>query len=148
MKGLLVCFAILLLCLFTFTESLSLLLSQQKVSFHYEPHPAFSSFLHNDLMNLQDLTYRRQKLGHFSYFFFLAILIYWAWRRHSFVFIMTLGAAFLTEIGQLFFSRSGRLLDVGYDMAGVCLFYLLYGCYRGGSWLYTKVNDEVSVNRQ
>lgn len=148
MKGLLVTFALLFLCLFTFTESLQLLITQHTVSFHYQPNPTFSQFFHNDIMYLQDRSYFVQKLGHFSYFFSLAMLIYWAWEKHSIVFLVTLSSAIATEIGQLFFSRSGRLLDIGYDMAGVCFFYILYGCYRGGSWLYTRLNRQMSMNRQ
>lgn len=81
-------------------------------------------------MNVSDPTYLSQKLGHVLFFFFLAYLGYWAWRSLGLVMMVSLAAALSTEVAQLYFSRSGRLLDVGFDLAGMLLFISLLFFYR------------------
>ncbi|MGM0877172.1 MAG: VanZ family protein [Bacillota bacterium] len=124
---------------FTCTESLFSLFTEQKVRFQFNRQPTLSDFFINDLTSFSDITYLIQKLGHFICFFFLAILLYWAWQRWLLVVLISFGLAFLTEVAQLFFSRSGRLLDVLYDVAGLMLFFVLYLCYRLVEWIYGKV---------
>ena len=118
------------LIVFTCTESLSLLLTDYEISFRFNPHPNGSSFFHNDLMNVSDPTYLSQKLGHVLSFFLLAFIGYWAWKSLGLVMMVSLAAALSTEVAQLYFSRSGRLLDVGFDLAGMLLFIVLFLIYR------------------
>ena len=122
---------IYLFCLFVFTctESLSLLLSDYEIVFRFNPVPDGLSFFHNDLVNVSDPTYLSQKLGHFLSFFFLAYLVYWAWKSVGLVMMVSLATALSTEVAQLHFSRSGRLLDVGFDLAGMLMFLVLYSIY-------------------
>lgn len=74
-----------------------------------------------ELPNSLSQSYIIQKLGHIICFFMLALSV----RTIS---IKTLTwlilFAFCTEILQLFTGRSGRLLDVGYDIVGILL-----GCF-------------------
>jgi VanZ family protein len=135
------------LFLFTCTESLSLLISQQVVSFQFNSSPNLSDLLINDLSSIQDITYVIQKIGHVISFFFLAVFVYWAWRKFHLIVVFTFVVAFSTEVAQLFFSRSGRLLDVLYDVVGALLFVFLYVSYRFMEWVYRKVTYDV-VNRQ
>ncbi|WP_269748935.1 VanZ family protein [Metabacillus litoralis] len=128
-----------ILLMFICTESLFLFITEQELHFQFTRHPNLADFFLNDLRSLYDITYVIQKLGHFICFFFLAMLLYWALQRWLLVVLISVGFAFLTEVAQLFFSRSGRLLDVGYDVAGLILFILLYMCYRFVEWLYSKV---------
>ena len=123
---------IYLFCLFVFTctESLSLLLSDYEVTFRFNPFPDGLSFFHNDLINASDPTYISQKLGHFLFFLLLAYLVYWAWKSVGLVVMVSVAAALSTEVAQLYFSRSGRLLDVGFDLAGMLLFLVLFILYR------------------
>ena len=118
------------LIVFTCTESLSLLLTDYEISFRFNPHPDGSSFFQNDLMNVSDPTYLSQKLGHVLFFFLLAYLGYWAWKSLGLVMMVSLAAALSTEVAQLYFTRSGRLLDVGFDLVGMLLFIVLFLIYR------------------
>lgn len=81
-------------------------------------------------MNVSDPTYLSQKLGHVLSFFLLAFIGYWAWKSLGLVMMVSLAAALSTEVAQLYFSRSGRLLDVGFDLAGMLLFIVLFLIYR------------------
>jgi VanZ family protein len=114
-------------------------ITDQELHFNLNRHPIFSEFFNNDLSNFHDSTYFIQKLGHFICFFFLAMLLLWALKRLDIVIVVSIGLAFLTEIAQMFFSRSGRLLDVVYDSAGLMLFVVLYLCTRLVEWVYRKV---------
>ncbi|WP_226670504.1 VanZ family protein [Metabacillus litoralis] len=130
----------------TCTESLSLLLSKRIVTFHFNGDPSVLEFFQNDF-TLQDSTYISQKIGHIIIFFFLGVLVYWVWRSVFLSLIISLAVALSTEVAQLFFSRSGRLLDVGYDMSGVFLFLVLVGCYQMVEFVFNKKNGN-SVNRR
>lgn len=79
-----------------------------------------------------------QKLGHVMSFFFLGAITYWKWPSRLVVILVGLGAGFTTEILQLYFSRSGRLLDVGYDVCGSLIFL---GALIG----YPLIRSEVMV---
>lgn len=128
-----------MLIIFTCTESLFLLITEQKLHFHFNRHPNLADFFMNDLGSLNDITYVIQKLGHFIFFFFLAMLLYWALRRWILVILISFGLAFLTEVAQLYFSRSGRLLDVLYDMAGLMVFVVFVFGYRFIEWIFSRV---------
>lgn len=122
---------IYLVCLFIFTctESLSWLLTDYQISFRFNPHPDGNSFFHNDLMNGVNPTYLTQKLGHVLFFSLLAYLVYWAWKSLGLVVMISTAAALSTEVAQLYFSRSGRLLDVGFDLVGMLLFFIIFFLY-------------------
>jgi VanZ family protein len=66
-----------------------------------------------------------QKVGHIAAFFLLAAILYWAVKQLSVVFIVAVTYALFTEVAQLYFSRTGNLLDVGYDILGVLFFILI-----------------------
>ncbi|WP_216775210.1 VanZ family protein [Metabacillus halosaccharovorans] len=130
MRSIIVGIYLFCLIVFTCTESLSLLFTDYEISFRFNPHPDGSSFFHNDLLNVSDPTYLSQKLGHVLFFSLLAFLGYWAWKSLGLVVMVSLAAALSTEVAQLYFSRSGRLLDVGFDLAGMLLFIVLVFFYR------------------
>ncbi|MCM3652945.1 VanZ family protein [Metabacillus litoralis] len=116
--------------IFTCTESLFLLLQEQKLSFQFNTSPSFSDFFINDLINNPDITYFNQKAGHIICFFILALLLYWTSHRVWLTTLLLLIVAFSTEFAQLFFSRSGRLLDVFYDSIGLTMFLVFYLFYQ------------------
>jgi VanZ family protein len=116
-----------------------LFITEQELHFQFTSYPNLADFFLNDLSSLNDITYVIQKLGHFICFFFLAMLLYWALQRWVLVVVISVGFAFLTEVVQLYFSRSGRLLDVVYDLAGVMVFVGVYLCFRFVEWLFSKV---------
>ncbi|MBM7606278.1 VanZ family protein [Metabacillus crassostreae] len=117
------------LFLATCTESLSLLILQQKVTFNFTINPPVWDFFRNDL-TLEDPTYVIQKIGHIFSFFIFGVLIYWVWRSIQVVLSISFTVALSTEVAQLFFSRSGRLLDVIYDLSGIFLFLLFFECFH------------------
>ncbi|WP_338788128.1 VanZ family protein [Metabacillus sp. FJAT-53654] len=139
MKIFIVMLYIGMLLLFTCTESLFLFITEHELHFQFTRYPNFADFFLNDLSSLNDITYVIQKLGHFICFFFLAMLLYWALQHWLLVVVISVGFAFLTEVVQLFFSRSGRLLDVVYDVAGLMVFIGVYLCFRFVEWLFSKV---------
>lgn len=136
---------IYLFCLivFTCTESLSLLLTDYEITFRFNPFPEAMSFFNNDLIYVSDPTYISQKLGHIISFAFLAYLVYWAWKSLGLVVMVSLASALSTEVAQLYFSRSGRLLDVGYDLAGMLLFIVLLFFY----WFAKNIHWEITIQR-
>lgn len=127
-----------MLYVFTCTENFKSVITDQEIHFKINHHPIFSHFFNNDLRHFQDPTYLLQKVGHFIWFFFLAMLMLWALKRLDYVIGISVGLAFLTEVAQLFFSRSGRLLDVFYDVTGLMVFIVLYLCARLVERLYRK----------
>jgi len=60
-----------------------------------------------------------QKIGHILAFCILAILLFHCFHSYHIAFVVGVGYGFMTEILQLYFSRGGRLFDVGFDYIGV-----------------------------
>lgn len=60
-----------------------------------------------------------QKIGHIMVFFVLVVLFTGAYQSVSQAFIFSMLLAIVTEVLQLYFSRGGRLFDVGFDAIGV-----------------------------
>jgi VanZ family protein len=69
--------------------------------------------------SFNDPSYIFQKAGHGAAFFILAAVVYWALQNVSAAFIASMVFAFFTEVMQLHFSRTGCLVDVGYDTMGI-----------------------------
>lgn len=143
MKSIIVGIYLFVLFLFTCMENLNLFLTDYQITFRFNPFPDASSFFHNDLIYVSEPTYLSQKLGHILTFFFLACLVYWAWKSLRLVVMVSLASALSTEVAQLYFSRIGRLLDVGYDLAGMLLFIVLLFFY-----LFAKnIHRDLTIQR-
>ncbi|MDS9472627.1 VanZ family protein [Sporosarcina pasteurii] len=97
----------------------------QKVSFKLNASPIFSDLLITSDIHLNSKFYLTQKLGHISAFGFLYFLLYLWIRKPNKAFVICTLFALSTEIIQLYFGRNGRLYDVGIDMIGVGLAYLV-----------------------
>lgn len=147
MRTFLLLIFLLFLFLFTCTENLHLLLTNYSLNFRFNPSPNAWTFFNNDLIYVSDPSYISQKLGHTFYFFLLAGLIFHAWKSIRLVFLISLAAALSSEVAQLYFSRSGRLLDVGYDLAGMLLFVGLFYLYCLVKLLQRNNNARVSSLR-
>ncbi|WP_213422775.1 VanZ family protein [Bhargavaea massiliensis] len=96
-----------------------------KVSYHIEFTPNFHDLLLVDDINLDSTFYLIQKTGHFLSFGFLYFFLVTWIRRPYKAFVLCGLFALFTEILQLFFGRSGRLFDVGIDLLGISLAYLI-----------------------
>jgi VanZ family protein len=115
----------IVLGVFTCTRSLEALLFQQKVHFHLIAHPSFRELLITSDANFTDPYWLFVKLGHFTGFGFLDLLLSNAVRNQKLSAAIAILFAIATEILQLYFGRDGRLTDMIIDSAGVLLFYYL-----------------------
>jgi VanZ family protein len=107
------------LFILTCIESLSGLFEEGTISFQWVPNPEYMTFFDFHSYSFNEPSYIFQKVGHGAAFFILAAVVYWAVRNVAAAFITSVTFAFSTEIMQLHFSRTGCLLDVGYDTVGI-----------------------------
>ncbi|WP_134703806.1 VanZ family protein [Ammoniphilus sp. YIM 78166] len=115
---------IMLLFLLTCVSSLEQFLTHQTLSFTFNRNPNFLEFFNIDFR----ITHQKWiiiKLGHFTGFAILYFLL-WKWNRKPGISLIAATIlAILTEVLQLYFSRDGRLLDIGIDFAGIMLSFLV-----------------------
>ena len=100
-------------------------LYQQVVSFKIDPSPVFSDLFIIGDIPLTSGFYLIQKTAHIIGFGLLYILLLRGFNNMKVAFVLSGSYAFVTELVQLYFHRSGRLFDVGIDLVGICLAYLL-----------------------
>lgn len=100
-------------------------LYQQVVSFKIDSSPVFADLFIIGDIPLTSGFYLIQKTAHVLGFGLLYILLLRGFNNMKIAFVISGSYAFLTEVLQLYFSRSGRLVDVGIDLMGICLAYLL-----------------------
>lgn len=62
-----------------------------------------------------------QKLGHITAFFILTFLLLRYFYSKSLTLVLAISYAALTEFLQLFFTRDGRIFDIGFDVIGILL---------------------------
>ncbi len=105
--------------LLTCTENVHELVLNQQLNFQFSLHPDFSSFLTLTGYPFESPVYITQKIGHGMFFFLFALLLSRVTKKFHNVIILSIGYAIITEIAQLYFSRTGYLLDVFYDYLGV-----------------------------
>ncbi|MGE6754551.1 VanZ family protein [Rossellomorea sp. NPDC071047] len=114
-------FVIIMTCTQNITK-----LAVEGPSFQWNPEPDFLRFFDFHSYPFHSQTYLFQKSGHVIAFYFLAFMIHFTIRKGSIGFILSVAFALFTEIAQLYFSRTGCLLDVGYDVLGISLYFILY----------------------
>ncbi|WP_409252182.1 VanZ family protein [Bacillus sp. SCS-153A] len=108
------------------TASLTDLIEHGQVKFAVDTKPDFYSFFEFRSFDYSHPLYIGQKSGHAISFFMLAALLMTFYNSLKAVFYVTWSFAFFTEIIQLFFSRTGCLVDVIIDISGVLLFLIVY----------------------
>lgn len=106
--------------LFTCVSDFTGFLLTHSFQFQWVEQPQFAQLLL--LPKSIEHSYLIQKIGHYIAFFILAFVSPFQPRKTMFLGILF---ALLTEFLQLYFGRSGRLLDVGYDAAGLFLGVLI-----------------------
>lgn len=62
-----------------------------------------------------------QKFGHLAAFFLLTVLLLKSIHSNPLTLILAISFAVLTEVLQLFFTRDGRIFDIGFDAMGILL---------------------------
>lgn len=119
MKKIVTLFHAILIFLLTCTENVQELVFKQQLHFRFNPHPDFHRFLAVTGYSFESPIYITQKIGHGMFFFLFALLLSRVMIKNRNVIILSIGYALITEIAQLYFSRTGCLLDVLYDSLGV-----------------------------
>ncbi|WP_171050969.1 VanZ family protein [Bacillus sp. BHET2] len=115
----------ILFCL-TCTESLHEFVEHQALTFQWTGDPELKSFINFTDYPFSNPSYIKQKVGHAFCFFWLAYSFILVLRNQYMIFFCSVSYALFTESAQLFFSRTGCLLDVGYDTAGILMFFVVY----------------------
>ena len=96
------------------------------ISFDFRDKPDLTEFYSPLPILTED--FMIQKIGHILAFFVFTILLFQCFYSFSIALIGSAGYGFMTEILQLYFSRGGRLFDVGFDSIGV-IAGLLYAVF-------------------
>ncbi|MFD1926758.1 VanZ family protein [Sporosarcina siberiensis] len=100
-------------------------LYEQVVSFNINPTPAFTDLFLVEGIYVTSSFYLVQKIGHFSVFGLLYIFLLRSFNNVKTALLVSITFAFVTEIAQLYFNRTGRLVDVAIDLIGIFLAYYL-----------------------
>lgn len=132
----------ILFCL-TCTENFHDLLNYHDLKFQWISQPDLKPFFNLTDYPFSSPGYLQQKAGHAFCFFWLAVSFYWLFKRLHTAFLFSIGYATFTEMAQLYFSRTGCLLDVCYDSAGILLFIFIGRglTYKDRSTLKSHMNS-------
>jgi VanZ family protein len=114
---------VMMILLFTCTESMEHLINQRIISFQLNTNPNFSEFLY-PLPTTFDIQFLLRKMGHAISFLILTFFLYLNHLSKKVIFILNFCLATLTEALQLFLHRGGRLFDIGFDVIG-CMIGLI-----------------------
>lgn len=100
-------------------------LYDQVIGFNFEVAPNFRDLLITNDIHVTKEFYVIQKMGHiFAFVVLYFLLLSWI-KRDGTAFILCGMFALYTEILQLYFSRNGRIFDVGVDLVGILISYLI-----------------------
>lgn len=95
----------------------------QEINFQFNSSPVLTDFFLIDKIQSEISFYMLQKLGHVLGFGVLYILLSYSFKNSRLAFRLSFLFAFVTEVLQLYFNRTGRLTDVGIDLIGILLAY-------------------------
>lgn len=107
------------------TNDAEAFLYEQTLNYEVDFYPDYSDFFIFSDVDLTDAFYLFQKTGHLLSFGLLYILVFGWLRSHYKSFGICMLFALFSEVIQLFFQRNGRLFDVGVDLIGILLAYLI-----------------------
>ena len=107
------------LFILTCNASPNQLINHHVLLFRWTTHPHFADLLLFREFDLTDPFYLFQKTGHFLGFSVLAFLLFRLTRSWKWAFTLATSLAVFTEIMQLYFTRDGRILDMGIDTLGI-----------------------------
>lgn len=120
-------------------------LFQHVVSFKIDSSPVFADLLIIGDIPLTSGFYLIQKTAHVIGFGLLYILLLRGFNNIKIAFVISGLYAFTTEFLQLYFNRSGRLVDVGIDLVGIYLAYLLCKAFSKDIILHKAHEDSELV---
>jgi VanZ family protein len=108
-----------LIFILTCTENVHEFILHQQLHFQWNQDPDFRTFFNLTDYPFDTPIYQSQKIGHGMFFFIFSFLLNRVTTNVYYVISIAIPYAFMTEIAQLFFARTGCLLDVLYDSIGV-----------------------------
>lgn len=129
----------ILIFILTCTKSLTYLVVEGRPVFEWNPDPDFMSFFTVSSFPFQSSAYIIQKAGHAAAFFVLALVVHSVVKKAVIGYVISSMIGLCTEIAQLFFSRTGCLLDVGYDVAGITMYFVAYCIIRALLYLPSSI---------
>ena len=116
-------------------------LYDQVIGFNFEVAPNFRDLLITNDIHVTKEFYVIQKIGHiFAFAVLYFLLLSWI-KRNEIAFILCGMFALYTEILQLYFSRNGRIFDVGVDLVGIVLSYLICKIFLLSSTEYKATGE-------
>ena len=124
--------------IFTCTASFHELMFYGVVRFQWDGHPPFSEFLSPYNLTKAVLL---QKFGHIVVFQILTLLLLMKFKAKFTGLIISASFATLTEILQLYFTRGGRILDIGFDLIGVFIALSIVSLFR------TNQSEPIYLNK-
>lgn len=130
MRGLLIFLWAAAIFIFTCTSNFDRLVQTGQIQFHWSIHPSFANFF-EPFPFLLDKSFLLQKMGHLTAFFIFTYLLQTKFHSKWLILSAAISYAMLTECLQLFFSRDGRLFDIGIDLIGILLASGLASFSRG-----------------
>lgn len=104
--------------IFTCTASFHDLIHFGVLRFRWDGHPTFSEFL-SPFPTDFSRNLLLQKIGHIIAFQILTFLLLLKFRSQLIILFLAASFASLTEFLQLYFSRGGRVFDIGFDLIGI-----------------------------
>jgi hypothetical protein len=104
----------------TCTASFTGFLENGEVRFVWDGQPSFAELLSPLPLDLSS-GFLLQKCGHVFAFFILSVLLQTKFHSKRFILFLAVSYASLTEFLQLYFSRDGRLFDIGIDLIGILI---------------------------
>ncbi|MFZ7942062.1 MULTISPECIES: VanZ family protein [Bacillaceae] len=120
MRGLLILVWGVVIFIFTCTASFHSLIEFGVIGFEWDSRPHFAELLF-PLPAALSGHFLLQKLGHLTAFFIFTFLLHTKFQSRMLALIIATSYAALTEFLQLYFTRDGRLFDIGIDGIGVLL---------------------------
>lgn len=106
-------------------------LYEQVVQFTFEFTPDFLDLLITSDIHLTNEFYLIQKTGHMFTFGVLYFFHYLWMKKMGIALVLTGIFAAFSEVLQLYFNRNGRLFDVGVDLVGMVIAYLIIKTFAG-----------------
>lgn len=120
MRGLFTLLWAVAIFILTCTASFTGFLENGEVRFVWDGHPSFAKLLSPLPLHLSS-GFLLQKCGHVFAFLILTFLLQTKYHSKRFIVVLAVSYASLTEFLQLYFSRDGRLFDIGIDLIGILI---------------------------
>jgi hypothetical protein len=107
------------------TSDAQAFLYEQIIQFHFESAPDFIDLLITNDIHLKNEFYLIQKTGHIITFGILYVFHLLWLKSMGTAFLLTGIFAAFSEVLQLYFNRNGRFFDIGVDLVGISLAFLI-----------------------